>query len=65
MKNNIIRNQFQAFPFHLVDPSPWPILLAFSVFSMAIGAVMYFHGYSYGGNILSLGFIITVYGMIL
>jgi cytochrome c oxidase subunit 3 len=65
MKNNIIRSNFQAFPFHLVDPSPWPILVAFSVFSMAIGAVMYFHGFSYGGNILTLGFIITVYGMIL
>jgi cytochrome c oxidase subunit 3 len=65
MKTNIIKNQFQAFPFHLVEPSPWPILLSFTIFSMAIGAVMYFHGFSYGGYILSLGFISTVYGMIL
>lgn len=66
MKNiNIKKNQFQAFPYHLVDPSPWPILVAFSVFSMAIGAVMYMHGFSNGGLLLNLGFIITVYGMIL
>jgi cytochrome c oxidase subunit 3 len=65
LKNNIIRSQYQAFPYHLVDPSPWPILVAFSVFSMAIGAVMYFHGFLYGGYLLSLGFVITIYGMIL
>ena len=65
MKTNTIRTQFQAFPFHLVDPSPWPILVSFSVFSMAIGAVMYMHGFSYGGYLLNLGFILTVYGMIL
>lgn len=66
MKNiNIKKNQFQAFPYHLVDPSPWPILVSFSIFSMAIGAVMYMHGFSNGGLLLNLGFILTVYGMIL
>src|ERR1700759_48856 len=59
------RGQFQAFPYHLVEPSPWPILVAFSLFSMAIGAVMYFHGFSNGGSLLTLGFVITTYGMIL
>jgi hypothetical protein len=62
---NIKKSQFQAFPYHLVDPSPWPILVGFSVFSMAIGAVMYMHGFSNGGLLLNLGFILTVYGMIL
>jgi cytochrome c oxidase subunit 3 len=66
MKNiNIKKSQFQAFPYHLVDPSPWPILVSFSIFSMAIGAVMYLHGFSNGGLLLNLGFILTVYGMIL
>jgi cytochrome c oxidase subunit 3 len=66
MKNiNIKKSQFQAFPYHLVDPSPWPILVSFSIFSMAIGAVMYMHGFSNGGLLLNLGFILTVYGMIL
>ena len=68
MKNlnlNIKKSQFQAFPYHLVDPSPWPILVSFSLFTMVIGAVMYFHGFTNGGYILTLGFIITLYGMIL
>jgi len=57
--------KFQYFPFHLVDPSPWPILLSFSLLNLTIGAVAYMHGFSYGGSILTLGFILTTYGMIL
>jgi len=57
--------KFQYFPFHLVDPSPWPILLSFSLLNLTIGAVSYMHGFSYGGYILTLGFVLTTYGMIL
>jgi len=59
------RNQFQAFPFHLVDPSPWPLLTSFALLTMALGAVMSFHGFTNGGYLLSLGFILTLSGMIL
>ena len=58
MKINI--NQYQHFPFHLVDPSPWPILLSFSLLNMAIGAVLYMHGYYNGGSILTIGFILEI-----
>ena len=57
--------KFQHFPFHLVDPSPWPILLSFSLLNLTVGAVAYMHGFSYGGYILTLGFILTTYGAIL
>ena len=63
--NNINRINYQYFPYHLVDPSPWPILLSFSLLTMAIGAVMYMHGFTYGGSVLFLGFIITSLGMAL
>lgn len=56
---NINRNQFQNFPYHLVETSPWPILVSFSLLTMAIGAVLYMHGYPYGGSLLSLGFALT------
>jgi cytochrome c oxidase subunit 3 len=56
-------SKFQFFPFHLVDPSPWPILVSFSLLSMAIGAVAYMHGF--GNILLNLGFILTISGMIL
>ena len=54
------RKHFQLFPFHLVDQSPWPILTSFSLFLMAISAVMCFHGFEYGGTLLLLGFILTL-----
>jgi hypothetical protein len=63
--HNIERQKLQAFPFHLVDPSPWPILTSFSLLSMAIGAVLFFHGFNNGGYILLLGFILTASGMTL
>jgi cytochrome c oxidase subunit 3 len=61
--NNI--NKYQYFPFHLVDPSPWPILLSFSLLNMAIGAVLSMHGFQNGGALLTLGFILTASGMTL
>jgi Cytochrome c oxidase subunit III/LAGLIDADG DNA endonuclease family len=63
--NKINRNQFQSFPYHLVEPSPWPILVSFSLLSLTLGAVMYMQGFTYGGHLLSLGFTLTVFGMIL
>ena len=59
------RLDFQYFPFHMVDPSPWPILLSFSLLNLTISAVLAFHGYAYGGKLLSLGFILTSLGMLL
>jgi|ERR1700677_1807616 len=61
----INRSQFQFFPYHLVEPSPWPILVSFSLLSMAIGAVMYMHGFANGGLLLNLGFFLTASGMAL
>jgi len=54
---------FQKHPFHLVDPSPWPIFSAFGAFSSAVGAVAWFHGYEDGGYALCLGQFILLYGM--
>jgi cytochrome c oxidase subunit III len=33
-------------PYHLVDPSPWPILGAVSAFALALGAISFMHGAS-------------------
>jgi cytochrome c oxidase subunit 3 len=63
--NKINRNQFQSFPYHLVEPSPWPILVSFSLLNLTLGAVMYMQGFTYGGSVISLGFTLTVCGMIL
>jgi cytochrome c oxidase subunit 3 len=50
-------------PYHLVDPSPWPLLGAVSGFVTTIGASMYMHGYSGGGLSLTFGFILVLYTM--
>ena len=62
---SIERNKYQAFPYHLVDPSPWPILVSFSLLSLMLGAAMYLHGFNYSGYLLSLGFTLTTFGSIL
>lgn len=59
----INRNQYQSFPYHLVDPSPWPILVSFSLLSLMLGAVMYMQGFPYGNYLLSLGFTLTLFSM--
>lgn len=60
-----LKHKFQAFPFHLVEPSPWPLLVSSSLFIVTISAVMYFHGVSNSGKLLALGLILTTFGMIL
>lgn len=56
MKKNILKNsnkvRNEQHPFHMVDNSVWPILTAFSLFSMAIAFIIYFHVCSFIGSIL-------------
>lgn len=44
-------------PFHIVDPSPWPFFGSLSAFTIAIGAVLYFHGFYKGEIILISGIV--------
>jgi cytochrome c oxidase subunit 3 len=53
----------QANPFHLVAPSSWPFTGAFSALTLTCGAVLYMHGYFYGGTILTLGFFLVLLTM--
>lgn len=43
--------------YHLVTPSPWPFLSAFSALNLTLGAVAYMHNYARGGLLLTLGFL--------
>ena len=60
---DINRIQFQSHPYHLVDPSPWPLAVSMSMLVVTVSAVMYMHGFEYGGYLLNLGLILTVTGM--
>jgi len=62
MSKNSVKN-FQRHPFHLVDPSPWPMFASMMAFTMVSAGVMWFHGYSLGGWTLTLGGIGVLLGM--
>mmetsp|Transcript_3670 Transcript_3670/g.13078 ORF Transcript_3670/g.13078 Transcript_3670/m.13078 type:complete len:267 (-) Transcript_3670:14-814(-) len=55
--------QTQKHPFHLVDPSPWPLFASLGALTTTTGGVMYMHGYVPGEQVLSLGFIMLLYSM--
>ena len=57
------KTNFQTHGFHLVDPSPWPLIAAFSALMLTFGGVMYFHGYLNGGLISLFGFFLILYIM--
>jgi len=48
-------NNNQKHPFHLVDPSPWPLVGSFSALTTTGGGVAYMHGYPGGGTLVALG----------
>ena len=53
----------QAHPFHLVEPSPWPLAASLALLTTTISGVMYFNNYANGGLLLTLGLISTVFSM--
>ena len=53
----------QKHPYHLVDPSPWPLVASFGAFLATSGGVMYMHGYSGGGFALAMGLFSIVFVM--
>ena len=57
-------SNYQRHTFHLVDPSPWPLVASIGALTITNGAVLYFHSYENGGWILILGFILIIYSMI-
>lgn len=48
-------------PYHLVNPSPWPLLAAFAFLLMTGGAAFYFHKAPYSGIVLIAGFVLQLY----
>lgn len=53
----------QQHPYHLVDPSPWPIFASFAAFLTTTGGVLYMHAYAGGALMLAFGFTMILYSM--
>ena len=61
--SNFNRSNFQAHPFHLVSPSPWPLYTSISLLTLTTSAVLSFHGFDYAENNLILSIISLVLSM--
>lgn len=53
----------QGHPFHLVDPSPWPILTSLALLLLTFGGVMFMHGKAGGSLVALTGFALVLYCM--
>lgn len=53
----------QNHQYHLVDPSPLPIVTSFSLLIMVIGGVMFMHDVVVGNIILPIGLVLTLSSM--
>ena len=49
--------------FHLVDPSPWPLVASLGAFMLTLGGVLYMHNFLGGGQLLLTGLSIILYVM--
>jgi hypothetical protein len=60
---NLNRSNFQAHPFHLVSPSPWPLYTSISLLSLTTSAVLSFHGFAYAEYNLMMSLISVILAM--
>lgn len=51
----------QKHPFHLVDPSPWPIFASISLGGFTFGLAGWLHGFLYGDFLAIISFISLIY----
>lgn len=49
--------------FHLVDPSPWPLVASLGAFMLTSGGVCYMHKFVGGGQLLFTGFFLILFVM--
>lgn len=47
-------------PYHLVDPSPWPLVASIGALGLTTGSVMYFHRYVYGEILMFIALILII-----
>ena len=52
-----------AHSYHLVDPSPWPLLAALGAFMLTSGLVLYMHKFVGGWQLLITGLTLILYMM--
>ena len=62
---NLTRSNFQAHPFHLVSPSPWPLYTCIALLTLTTSGVLTMHGFSNADTFLMLAFLSLISSMTL
>ena len=60
---NLVRSNFQAHPFHLVSPSPWPFFTSSSLLCLTTSGVLTMHLFNNALNFLFLALLALVASM--
>jgi heme/copper-type cytochrome/quinol oxidase subunit 3 len=55
---NLKVNSHEQHPFHLVDPSPWPLFTSFAILSFVVNIAAYFNYKEDGWSILLISFVL-------
>jgi len=55
----------QYFPYHLVEPSPYPLITSFALLTTTLAGVISIHGFNNGPILVLLGFLSTLFCIIL
>jgi cytochrome c oxidase subunit 3 len=59
----LTRSLFQAHPFHLVSPSPWPFNTSSSLLALPLSAVLIFQGFTNAVDVITMGLLSVVLSM--
>jgi cytochrome c oxidase subunit 3 len=59
----ILKKDQQKHPFHLVDPSPWPLVASLGALFITYGGTMYMHFYKGGSFLFCIGLLTIIYVM--
>ncbi len=60
---NLNRSNFQAHPFHMVSPSPWPLYTCICLLTLTTSGVLTMHGFSEAKYCLTLAFLCVISSM--
>ena len=60
---NLTRSNFQAHPFHLVSPSPWPLFTCVSLLTLTTSGVLSMHGFNKADYFLILNLLSLILSM--
>lgn len=60
---NLIRSNFQAHPFHLVSPSPWPVSTSIILLSLTTSFALTMHNFNNAFNFFAFALLILISSM--